>query len=293
MPLNNCWILISWPLKKGVQNSKSQNSKSNQEIHREERKRQWKSSDIKETMKSADSTPASSVKSSSTVTGSSTPTSLESETRDSYYFPGCRRDANCNCEICIASINATLDLMPQSIHRSSFSKLSASKPILPRTPISFKSLDISTPISRVQPVSASQKLAITGGNEFHISKKRRKKESRKKGTFMVRLILALSLYWAAEYGFSSLLSGILQQKLTQDMVRNLGEKSLLVKGLNKKLIFLKKELSGMVDKDLTNSSYVDSSWKIVQVSLLKTFSILLLGCEFHFLIMCWEMNNLC
>lgn len=237
-------------------------------------------------MKSADSTPDSSVKSSSTVTGSSTPTSLESETRDSYYFPGCRRDANCNCEICIASINATLDLLPQSIHRSSFSKLSASKPILPRTPISFNPLDISTPISRVQPVSASQKLAITGGNEFHISKKRRKKESRKKGTFMVRLILALSLYWAAEYGFSSLLSGILQQKLTQDMVRNLGEKSLLVKDLNKKLFFLKKELSGMVDKDLTNSSYVDSSWKIVQVSLLKTFSILLLGCEFHFLIMC-------
>lgn len=252
-----------------------------------------KSSDFKDTMKSADSTPDSSVKSSSTVSGSSTPTSLESETRDSYYFPGCRRDANCNCEICIASINATLDLMPQSIHRSSFTKLSASKPTLPRTPISFNPLDISTPISRVQPVSASQPLDITGGTEFHTSKKRKKKESRKNGTFMVRFILTLTFYWAAEYGFSSILSGILQQKLTPDMVRTLGEKTVLVKDLNQKLIFLKKELSGMVDKDLTNSSYVDSSWKIDHVSLLKNFPILLLGCELHFVIMCWEMNNIC
>jgi hypothetical protein len=31
------------------------------------------------------------------------------------YYPKCRKDANCNCEICLASINATLDLMPNSL----------------------------------------------------------------------------------------------------------------------------------------------------------------------------------
>uniref|UniRef100_A0ACD6A501 Uncharacterized protein n=1 Tax=Avena sativa TaxID=4498 RepID=A0ACD6A501_AVESA len=28
------------------------------------------------------------------------------------YYPGCRKDANCACEICLASINATRDLLP-------------------------------------------------------------------------------------------------------------------------------------------------------------------------------------
>uniref|UniRef100_A0A0D9VYY3 Uncharacterized protein n=1 Tax=Leersia perrieri TaxID=77586 RepID=A0A0D9VYY3_9ORYZ len=30
----------------------------------------------------------------------------------SYYYPGCRKDANCACEMCLASINATRDLLP-------------------------------------------------------------------------------------------------------------------------------------------------------------------------------------
>ncbi|KAK8332596.1 hypothetical protein V6Z11_A10G150800 [Gossypium hirsutum] len=53
---------------------------------------------------------------------------VRTETRDSNYFPGCRKDANCKCEICLASINATLDLMPLSVQKSSFSGFL--KPIL-------------------------------------------------------------------------------------------------------------------------------------------------------------------
>ncbi|KAJ6981714.1 hypothetical protein NC653_024955 [Populus alba x Populus x berolinensis] len=58
------------------------------------------------------STSQSSVKSSAT-----NPNTTAMEERDSCYFPGCRKDANCNCDICLASINATLDLMPVTIHK--------------------------------------------------------------------------------------------------------------------------------------------------------------------------------
>ncbi|PPS19983.1 hypothetical protein GOBAR_AA00581 [Gossypium barbadense] len=73
---------------------------------------------------------------------------VRTETRDSNYFPGCRKDANCKCEICLASINATLDLMPLSVQKSSFSKLSASKPkYANHSPISFDPSITSTPTS--------------------------------------------------------------------------------------------------------------------------------------------------
>ncbi|KAL9666282.1 hypothetical protein QQ045_000609 [Rhodiola kirilowii] len=56
-------------------------------------------------------------------------------TKDSsYYFPGYRKDANCSWEICLASINATLDLMPLSIQKSNLNYRPS-----PTTPISFDS----------------------------------------------------------------------------------------------------------------------------------------------------------
>ncbi|KAJ4961942.1 hypothetical protein NE237_021852 [Protea cynaroides] len=50
-----------------------------------------------------------------------------SENHECRYFPGSRKDASCICKICLASISATLDLMPLSIQRSSLMNLSASK----------------------------------------------------------------------------------------------------------------------------------------------------------------------
>jgi hypothetical protein len=80
-----------------------------------------------------------------------------SETRDSCYFPGCRKDANCNCKICWASISATLDLMPISCQKSTLTKLSNSRPgrDAERTPISFNSSILSTPRSSPDRLPAS------------------------------------------------------------------------------------------------------------------------------------------
>ena len=77
-----------------------------------------------------------------------------SETQDSCYYPRCRKDANCNCEICLASINATLDLMPVSVHKTILTKLSSSRAQnndVERTPISFNALILSTPTTEFSP----------------------------------------------------------------------------------------------------------------------------------------------
>ena len=222
-------------------------------------------------MKSVPLTPNSSTKSSTTATSSGT--SMESESRDSYYFPGCRKDANCNCEMCIESMNATLDLMPQSNYRGSMTKRSISKPTLRRSPISFNTSTLSTPKSRTETVKMSPPLNSTARICFHDKLKRKEKHFRF-GVSVIRLLWGLSLILAAEFGFSWVVSGILRPELSREKVRILGEKSLVSKDLNERLSFLKKDLWGLVGKQISHYSYVGSPWKINQV---KFSRILIIG----------------
>lgn len=197
--------------------------------------------------------------------------SNSSETRDSFYFPGCRKDANCNCEICIASINATLDLMPQSIHRSSLTKLSASRPIIHRSPVSFASpADLWTPKSsnRIRPVTVSPPQNSTAGMTFQEKVKWGKRELGY-GVFVVRFLLGLILVCGGEYGFSWMVSGVLKARLSPEMVKNLAENSWVHDGLNGRFWFLKNELEGLVGNKVSSCSSADSVWKISQVHLLN------------------------
>lgn len=224
---------------------------------------------LQETMKSISTTPNSSLKSTTTIELN------QSETRDSYYFPGCRKDASCKCEICIASINSTLDLMPQSASKSSFTKIYPSKQMIPRSPVSVNksSLLLSTPKSKssvpVRSFSASPPLNSTARTSFQEKIKRRKRDLGY-GVFMVRLILGFIIIFAAEYGFSCMVYGVLKPKLSSDIVKNLGEKSWVFEDFNERLLFLKNELQGFVDNKV--STCVDSVWKINQVHILKFFS---------------------
>ncbi|KAK6130210.1 hypothetical protein DH2020_036020 [Rehmannia glutinosa] len=220
---------------------------------------------VEDTMKTMILTPNSSVKSSTTMEGN------PSETRDnSFYFPGCRKDANCNCEICIASINATLDLMPNSIHRSSLTKLSVSRPVIRRSPVSFPSSDLSTPKSsnRIRSVDLSPPTISTESTIFQEKKAKRRKKGSGYGVFVVRFFLGLILVCGLEYGVSWMVSRVLKAKLSPDLVKNLGENSKNIEGINGKFYFLKNELEGLVGKKVSSCSSIDSVWKINQDGLL-------------------------
>ncbi|KAK4434035.1 hypothetical protein Salat_0566200 [Sesamum alatum] len=209
-------------------------------------------------------TPNSSVKSSITVD------SDPSETRDSSYFPGCRKDANCNCEICIASINATLDLMPPSMHRSSLTRFSASRPVISRSPVPFgpSSADLSTP----KPSGRARTPAVSpppGSIERTGFEEKVEREKRELGYgVLMRVFWVLILVLGVEYGFSWLVSGVLKPRLSPGIVKNLGEKSRDFESLGRRFHFLKNELEELVGKEVSSCSSVDSSWRISQDGLL-------------------------
>ncbi|XP_015086025.1 uncharacterized protein LOC107029189 [Solanum pennellii] len=213
------------------------------------------------------STPNSSVKSSSTTSV------MDSEMKDSYYFPGCRKDTNCNCEICIASFNATLDLMTNSMHKSSITKLSAGRALqFPRSPISYTpSRTFSTPKSSSNSSASSSMsppLNSTARGSFHEKVKKRKRGFGF-GVLLMRLIFGLGVVLGLEFGFSSVVSGFLQPQLSQQIVKNLSEKSWGLKDFDERLMFFKKELEGLIDDDeISSCSPLNSTWKINQDGLL-------------------------
>ncbi|KAL6532346.1 hypothetical protein OROGR_014316 [Orobanche gracilis] len=211
-------------------------------------------------MKTVMLTPNSSIKSSTTVDANA------SEKRDSFYFPGCKKDANCNCEKCIESINATLDLMPQSIHRSSLTKLSVSRPAIRRSPVHFpSSVDPSTPkpIPRIRPMSLSPISSSDQSSSSQEEVKRRKRDLGF-GVFVLRFILGLILLCGADNGVSWMVPRVLKPRLCTDLVMDLGENSKDIGGLNRKFMFLKNKLEGFLGENVSCCGSIDSVWKINQ-----------------------------
>ncbi|CAH9132960.1 unnamed protein product [Cuscuta epithymum] len=209
----------------------------------------------------ATTTPISSSKSSSTPSESS-----------NCYFPGCQKDANCNCQICIASMNAAFDLMPESVQRSTLTKLSAMKRRhsatgrreLPRSPIMFNSSSHSTPDSgSSKSTSIFPELDSESELRFH-DKKKTKAKRLGFGVLITRVLLGLVLILWFEFGLSPILSGIMGPELSSETVKSLGEKSRALNGLNERLVFFRNELQRYVGEEVSNCSSDNSLWKVDQ-----------------------------
>ncbi|GLU08886.1 hypothetical protein SLE2022_257700 [Rubroshorea leprosula] len=203
------------------------------------------------------------ITSSSAKSSTTTVEDCRSETRDSCYYPGCQKDANCNCEMCLASINATLDLMPISVQKSSFTKLSSPLPNVERTPITFDPSVMSTPRSSSCPAVESPVLKSTA----RCSLQKEEESTKKEGAFggVLRwFLLGLTLFFVVEFGFPWVVSGVLRPVLTRETVKSIGERSTDVKDLNAKLRFLQNELKGFVHGKVSNCSNTDSIWEINQ-----------------------------
>lgn len=222
--------------------------------------------DLEETMKTVILSPNSSVE--STTTNESNP----SETRENFYFPGCKKDANCNCEICIASINATLDLMPQSAHRSSLTKFSVSRRTIRRSPVPFASpADDSMPKSsnQITPTTLSPPRNPNASLDFQIKEERKKRELKYEGLF-VRFLFGLIVVCGMEYGSSWMVSKVLKNQLWPELVKNMAEHSWVREDLNGRFLILKNELDGFVGNRVSSCSSADSVWTISQVQLPKS-----------------------
>ncbi|XP_057546358.1 uncharacterized protein LOC130825247 [Amaranthus tricolor] len=191
--------------------------------------------------------------------------------RETNYFPGCRKDANCNCKMCLESITATLDLMPMSVQRSSLTKLSACKPTVEITPLSIDPTLLSTPTSKIPPVveTASSKTVLRST----ATTRNFKKVELKKGKIGMKLkvfkwVLLLGLIIGFEFGFSWGVPRVLQPELSGEMVRDVVNNSSSFEKLNVRLISIRKELIGFVAGKVCCCNLDNSTWRINQDGLM-------------------------
>ncbi|KAI3525665.1 hypothetical protein L1887_04636 [Cichorium endivia] len=200
-------------------------------------------------------TPNSSVKSSSPMED------------DSFYFSRGRRDANCKCKTCVASINATLDLMPMSAHRSSLTKLSSSKPSPPQTPLFSNPSTISTPISETSRLMVSPPLGSAIRTSFR-QKINSKKTKFAYGLAMMKCVIILFLIVIMKLGFSFFTSGVMKPKLSPEIVRDLSEMSSGIQDVKEGFKFLNNELHNLVGDSVQKASSTYPKWEIVQDGLI-------------------------
>jgi len=196
--------------------------------------------------------------------------SWEEDNRESScYFPGCKKDANCNCEMCLASINATLDLMPTSVHKSTLTKFSKPHKInnVLCTPLSFDASVVSTPRSSSFQLSSSTPLSRSSSrsDSTHEMEKQTMRQETSAFSFF-RLLLLFGLFISADLVFSSVVSGVFKPAFSPHVVKRVSEKCSRVSDLNGKLRLLHTELTSVVVGQVSNCSFTDiSSWEISQV----------------------------
>ncbi|XP_058763447.1 uncharacterized protein LOC131636876 [Vicia villosa] len=194
----------------------------------------------------------------------------EDNRENSCYYNGCKRNANCNCEFCIASINATLDLVPNS----SLTKFSSSKPNFNTySPITFDSSVFNTPRNPssciTPPVSPVVK---SSAKSNQVQRMEMKNEGKKRffysGVGVLNVVIVLGFLLLADFVLSRAVSVIYQPSLSSDLVKRVGEKCHEIHDLNGKLRFLQKELGNVVHGRVSNCSFNDSSWEVSQDGLL-------------------------
>uniref|UniRef100_A0A6V7QYB9 Uncharacterized protein n=1 Tax=Ananas comosus var. bracteatus TaxID=296719 RepID=A0A6V7QYB9_ANACO len=150
---------------------------------------------------------------------------------DSCYFPGCRKDANCNCDICLASIDATRDLVrntalisPHFLTKLSSTKTPAKRSLLlpePKSPPATPEFGSSVTIPLTPPVQFTP---------LPNPRQNRGRRRRRRG-----------------FGLSAAVLRGFGPKLTADVVRQFGEESRVYgTDLKGRLRILQQKIDGVV-----------------------------------------------
>ncbi|KAK9070948.1 hypothetical protein SSX86_009516 [Deinandra increscens subsp. villosa] len=181
------------------------------------------------------------------------------ESGETFCSTPCRRDANCTCKICEASITATLDLMPISAQKSTLTKISStSKPSPPETPIFFDPCTISTPNSSSPLLAVSPPVNSTVRTTDLPSKRRWNL------TVMKCVLVVLCFSFVGKLGFSFVTSRVMKTKLSPEIVRRLSERSLGFQDVKEQLGFLNHEIQYLAGAKASKPL----NWEIVQDGLM-------------------------
>jgi hypothetical protein len=202
-----------------------------------------------EQMKTPTLTPTSSSKTPSSVTGPASTTS-------SYYL-GCRKDANCHCEMCLASINATRDLI--SCTRL-FSK-DKTRQFIPSKP------KVASPKIRPTVLMTPPMLRSTAKSRLFDGKIVDKREM-SRGALGYRALgfIALSiLLWVVDSG---LVLKCFEPELERELMGRIGDESQFISGdLNGRVGFVQERLGPLVRDGarIRDCRARKSDWQLNQV----------------------------
>ncbi|XP_071688903.1 uncharacterized protein [Rutidosis leptorrhynchoides] len=201
----------------------------------------------------------------STVKSSSPPPSTATMKYDN---TSCRRDANCTCHLCLASIIATRDLIPLlSSQKSSLTtQFSSLKRSPPPTPIFFDNPSaVSTPVSHASRLNVSP---IVATNDLNLKIKRKNKEFGY-GLILLQCILVLCLILVGKVGILFVGFRFMNTKLSAEIVRNLSDKSLGlgIHGVKERLEILSSELQNLVPE----ARFTNPNCQIVQDGLILRY----------------------
>ncbi|XP_020094586.1 uncharacterized protein LOC109714391 [Ananas comosus] len=194
---------------------------------------------------------------------------------DSCYFPGCRKDANCNCDICLASIDATRDLVrntalisPHFLTKLSSTKTPAKRSLLlpePKSPPATPEFGSSVTIPLTPPVQFTPPARSTAKSRPPEKAAVRKERRRGVGCKMLSLLAGWLLLWAVDSGLSAAVLRGFGPKLTADVVRQFGEESRVYgTDLKGRLRILQQKIDGVVGGGLSNCGSEDSVWELKQ-----------------------------
>ncbi|KAJ0245018.1 Uncharacterized protein HA466_0185200 [Hirschfeldia incana] len=175
-------------------------------------------------------------------------------------------------------LNATLDLMPLSVQRSSLTKLSYAsstfKPTVESTPTSFDpDVVVTTPASVSRPkvmISQPKKKKVVKKPKLSEDEEEPKKKEKERKSLtcvvVMKVVLVIGLVLILELGFGWVVKGVLKPEFTEEIVRLSGERSRSGRDLVAKMRISEDELKGFA-KNGKFSNCVDdskSNWRFNQ-----------------------------
>lgn len=212
-------------------------------------------------------TPTTPATAASTLTAGGVRDRLEGRADSNCYFPGCRKDTNCKCKICLASINATLDLIPSgsSVSNASYLPKRQKPPPSPPPPPPAA-------IEPSEPPTSTSSFCLTPPMESTAKTRPKTRgfpanrgKSRFLGHWKMALLLGIFLITMADLEF---LKGVIDgfgPRLTKEILVKFGEEcgdqTLDLRG---RLRMLELKIGGVVDGVL-NCSSLNSGWEMNQL----------------------------
>uniref|UniRef100_A0A453LSN2 Uncharacterized protein n=1 Tax=Aegilops tauschii subsp. strangulata TaxID=200361 RepID=A0A453LSN2_AEGTS len=199
------------------------------------------------------------------------------------YYPGCRKDANCACEICLASINATRDLLPPEAASARRCFAAAARDRRPGTRSLFLARDgAATPGSAVTEPWTPPPRSTAKSRRDAAAAKARRSSSPDWALYALTVLGFLLLLWVDTGLVPEVAARGFGPKLSPEAVARMGREARLAPaGLGRKLRSLERGVGQLVGADrISNCSSKDSVWRLQQVRpSCVSVTLLNLGCR--------------